>query len=189
MSLDSYIKLENKEAVIASLNALNMEIQAGVIKGMKASGKEIVKEVKNSFPVAQTIANMSRYDRTETIVSIPGNTPMVQTGELRDSVYSKIMPLMLNEPITLKISHAKHAFYGHMLEFGTSKMAARPWFYNGVAKAAPFLKESLSKMLSEVVARRNKLRTQYVRQKTMTSAQAYEAQMNDISKLKELAEQ
>jgi hypothetical protein len=44
-------------------------------------------------------------------------------------------------------------------------------------------------MLTTVVNRRNKLRNEYVRQKSMTAMQAYEASQSDLGKLKELAEQ
>lgn len=185
---ESFIKLENKEAVIADLESLKQEIQEGVIKQLKEGGQELTKGLKDSLPVAQMEADLARADTFETITSAPGSAPMVQTGELRDSIFSKIMPLMLGEAITLKISTLKYGFYGRMLEFGTSKMAARPWFYSGLAKVAPHLKGRLESMLSKTVARRNQMRGRYVRSGKMTSAQAIEAASNDAAKLVEFTE-
>ncbi len=185
---ESFLKLENKEAVIADLESLKQEIQEGVIKELKAGGHELTKGLKDSLPVAQTEADLASSDTEDTIVSAPGSAPMVQSEELRDSIFSKIMPLMLSEAITLKISTLKYGFYGRMLEFGTSKMAARPWFYSGLVKVAPYLKDRLEGMLSEMVKRRNEMRGRYVRGGKMTGAQALAAASNDIAKLTKFTE-
>lgn len=51
--------------------------------------------------------------------SRPGEPPHVDTGELRDSI-----DWQFSGPDSIRITEAAH---GDLLEFGTAKMAARPW--------------------------------------------------------------
>ena len=185
MSFESFIALENKDAVIASLQGIAGEIQENVIATLKDGGKEIKQGLKDSFPIAQHIANMSAYDIDGYMRSVPGGVPMSQTGQLKESIYSKIMPLLLGEAITLKIGTFGYAFYGHILEFGSTKMAARPWFYSGIARLVPSMKGQLETMLSKVISRRNTLRGDYISRGRMSRGQAFEEGQKDIAKFQD----
>lgn len=168
---DSFIKLTNKEDVIASLKALEGDIQANVIKAMSAGGKEIKKQLK---------AEIGHSAKGEP--STPGSAPHRLTGELRNSVYAKVEPPMLGEPITLKVSI--RAFFGRMLEFGTSKMAARPFFYTGVARAVPALFGKVREALAAEIRRRNSgLHQKNARRRSWTSAMLQGAIERDYDKL------
>jgi len=53
--------------------------------------------------------------------SLPGNPPHVDTGELWNSITYRV------QGTTITFKAAQHGIY---LEYGTSKMAARPWLNN-----------------------------------------------------------
>lgn len=142
-----FMLLENKEACIASLKKDFEDVQVGVVEAMKAAGAEIKKNLVNKIQDAPS----------EETHSTPGQTPFSQTGELKKNIRWAVLPLMLGEPITLKIWENWKSFYGHMLEFGTSKMAARPWFFSGIQETFPFLKSIVENRIEEVVKRKNEL--------------------------------
>ena len=139
----SFIQLENKDAVIASLQGIEGDIQANVVEKMKEGGTQVKEALRASLPAGSGQP------------SAPGGVPYSQTGELQSKIQATVQPLMLNEPVTLRVYVTKKGFYGRMLEFGTSKMAARPWFFSGIATMFPFLKDQVSEALAAVVARRN----------------------------------
>jgi len=171
MDFNSFMKLENKDAVIASLQSLEGDIQANVIKAMQEGGKEIKQHLKEKIK-----------DAPEGVASAPGSAPFSQTGELKSGIRAKVLPPMLGEPITLKISVA--GFFAHMLEFGTSKMAARPWFYTGIAEKVPALFGQIRNTLSAVINRRNtELHPKNARRRNWTSDQLMGAKEKDAQKL------
>ena len=139
--------LVNKDAVIASLQNDFEDIQTGVVEAMKTVGGEIKKGLQNKLQDAPD-------DKTS---SSPGQAPFSKTGELKKGIRYAVLPLMLGEPITLKIWESWRGFYGHMLEFGTSKMPAHPWFFSGIIEMLPFLKTAVEARISEVVKRKNEL--------------------------------
>lgn len=55
--------------------------------------------------------------------SSPGEAPRLRTGNLRDSIETRTVS-RTNKEVTWKVSVT---YYGEYLEFGTSKMAARPF--------------------------------------------------------------
>jgi hypothetical protein len=145
-SFESFIALTNKDAIIASLGGIEADVQNQVVKNLKDGGSRVKDALRDSLPDAWGVD----------AVSLPGGVPLSQTGELRSKIQATVLPLMLNEPVTLKIYVTMKGFYGRMLEFGTSKMAARPWFYDGIKRMFPFLAGNVETALAEVVARRNK---------------------------------
>ncbi len=58
--------------------------------------------------------------------SKPGEVPHVDTGELRRSIGCDT-PRPLTRRIGSGIGSATRVGYGAMLEYGTARMAARPW--------------------------------------------------------------
>lgn len=146
MSLESYIKLENKETVIAALKAAENDVQQQVVNDLGKAGVEVRNKLRDSLPEAPG----------EDMHSTPGTAPYSQTGELKRKIQAKVMPLQLGEPVTLSIHVTKKGFYGRILEFGSSKMAARPWFFSGIAQAFPVLKDAVAEAVAKVIERRNK---------------------------------
>ena len=140
---ESFMRLENKDAVIASLQGIEGEVQANVVEKMKDGGQQVKESLRAGLPAGSGQP------------SAPGGVPYSQTGELASKIQATVMPLMLGEPVSLKVYVTKKGFYGRMLEFGTSKMAARPWFFSGITQMFPFLKDQAEAAKNAVIARRN----------------------------------
>jgi hypothetical protein len=175
MSFESFMALENKDAVIASLKQDFADVQVGVQETMAMNGVLIQKTLQDSLapapagshsaPGAAPYSHEAHTVKSRSKTS--GKTLSYEIGgELKKSIHYKVLPLMLGEAITLKIYSTSLAFYGHMLEFGTSKMAARPWFFSGIQQMFPSLKSSIAARVNEVIERKNEL----ARKRTVSSA-------------------
>jgi hypothetical protein len=142
---ESMMGFTNKDAIIKSLGTIEGDVQQKVVDNLKKGGKDVKESLKSTLQDAP-----AKYE-----YSSPGSVPFSQTGETRDAIGARVLPLMLGEPVTLKIFVTKKGFPGRMLEWGTSKMAARPWFFSGIIKMFPFLGDQVAEALAEVIAKRN----------------------------------
>lgn len=85
--------------------------------------------------------------------SAPGDSPNVQTGHLRDAIYQAFADKESGESKAVyRVSWNKRkAPHGHLLENGTSKMAARPFLrpaYDAARRRA--LQAANARMVAEV---------------------------------------
>ena len=74
----------------------------------------------------------------KTTPSIPGEPPGKVTGNLLKGLATK------THPSTTLVGFKPPAYHARMLEFGTSKMAARPVLFPTFAEEAPTIKRILS---------------------------------------------
>lgn len=121
-----------------------------VIKGLEDAAarrmSEAVNVVRNQ--ALETLSG-SRSGRTYKVpgtgrtytASAPGEPPAQASGELRQSVKTMIVS-EAKKLIGLVGSDSKHAA---PLEFGTRRMAARPWLKISFEKALPAIKDILSR--------------------------------------------
>ena len=59
------------------------------------------------------------------------------------------------KPIKLMVHVTRRGFYGYFLEYGTSKQAARPFFFPNMIKYFPSVKKTLEKMVNDRIDRSN----------------------------------
>jgi hypothetical protein len=69
-------------------------------------------------------------------VSAPGDPPHKRKGHLRGGVVFEIAA----DGLSSRVGILKNVIYGLYLEFGTKKMAARPWLLATLKKVMPQLK-------------------------------------------------
>jgi len=65
--------------------------------------------------------------------SAPGSPPRKRTGTLQKSVAFEVSWMNLGEPVFL-VRVGTNVPYGRFLEYGTRKMAARPWLRPGLSE-------------------------------------------------------
>jgi HK97 gp10 family phage protein len=95
---------------------------------------ESAEELRNE--VVRTVSNASP--------SSPGQPPGVVTGQLRNSVFADPVAGVGSNRVTIEVG--ARAPYAGFLEFGTSKMAPRPFLRPAVARATP-------RISSKIIAR------------------------------------
>jgi HK97 gp10 family phage protein len=72
--------------------------------------------------------------------SPPGDPPFVQTGRLRGSVAHEVVGLIGRV--------GTNVIYGRFLEFGTRRMAARPWLRRALAEMRAAITAILTKRIN-----------------------------------------
>jgi len=113
----------SKEAVVETINDLAMDTHANAVQGIQrgpASGRTYKR------------GNVTHR------ASAAGEYPMSDTGRLASNVEFTVASLAKPESEV-----GTNIIYGAYLEFGTSKMAARPWLMPSFIKAAKGIEAEL----------------------------------------------
>jgi len=115
------------ELLVDTINDVAMDTQNEAVRGIQRGP-----------------ANGRTYKRgtvTHT-ASAPGQFPMSDTGRLASNVES-----ILATPANIRAKVGTNIIYGAYLEFGTSKMAARPWLQRSFRQAAEGVAKELKAKL------------------------------------------
>lgn len=93
--------------------------------------------------IQQSPATGRTYRRGSTVhrASAPGEAPATDTGNLVQNITVEKKEIMYYD-----VGSRKDAPYGYWLEFGTSKMDARPWLTPAVKQGRKKLKTELRKL-------------------------------------------
>lgn len=105
---------DGEKLALATVTVATVTTQAEAKKGIAAGGKS-----------GRTYQRRSVTHRA----SAPGQYPATDTGRLLSSV-----DMILPSPTNMEGTVGTDVKYGPMLEFGTSKMAARPWLMPSFVK-------------------------------------------------------
>lgn len=103
----------NKSRVVIRFNHIpqaRAKIEENASKLVRAVGFEVERYIKQSFGTSPSAA---------------GEPPGVDTGALRSSIHNEVV-----DPLTVLVADAVD--YGVHLEFGTTKMGARPFMLPGL---------------------------------------------------------
>jgi len=82
--------------------------------------------------------------------------PLGPTGNLKRSIHAKMMPAKGGyPPVAIAAVDRKIAPHGHLVEFGTVKMSARPFFRPAIAEVLPrafgALKDSFKRKIESIL--------------------------------------
>lgn len=133
------IKIEGLDDLFADLNRLG-ELSDDLIMDTindvaMDTQQEAVRGIQRGPASGQTRADGSR-------ASAPGEFPMSDTGRLASNV-----DMILATPAKMQAKVGTNIIYGAYLEFGTSRMAARPWLERSFRKAAEGVAKELKAKL------------------------------------------
>jgi len=117
------------DEVFKELQKVQSDIEDGVVESFKKDGKEVVKAVKSVAPK--------------------------KSGQLKKDIKSAVYE-DYGKPIKLKIFiKRRSAFYGFFAEFGTSKQAARPFFFRTILAKYPDIKSNIKNLINARIDRSN----------------------------------
>ncbi len=105
--------------------------------GNTAAGLELVKVMQGVLSTPAARINKSF------IGSLPGQSPKMRTGELRNSIYT-------TKTSSGSIIVGSRAPYARALEYGTSTMAARPFLYRSLNLARTAMRTEALKAMTRV---------------------------------------
>ena len=140
------IRLEGSDQMQAALREASQEIKAAASKAVLGTALELQRNVVKSVqhgPASGRVYrkyNPSRVHRA----SAPGQAPMSDTGRLASSI-----TFDQDGPLTATVGSV--VAYAVYLEYGTSRMAARPFFRPAVETIRPKFMRRLEVALGDAI--------------------------------------
>ena len=126
------IRLEGSEQLQRELRRLSDDLRREVGQVVSGAALEMRNDIVSSLdrgPASGVTYKKSNPTRTHT-ASAPGQPPMTDTGRLANSItFDRLGDL--TAVVGTKVDYAPH------LEYGTSRMAARPFFRPAVERMRP----------------------------------------------------
>lgn len=136
-------------------NFLSNDIIPSVTNFLEKTIKLCCEKVRDDiqFNMAHTPRDMSKtyYSNNKTKAhhpSLPGNPPAPDSGNLRDSIRYEIEKTG-NTVYGIVGTTQKDPPYGEYTEYGTSKMAPRPWLRPAMISNNEFIRTSISKSVEK----------------------------------------
>lgn len=109
------------DKLIKQLNRLPLDARAGIGRALAVSVMELDTYAKQKIQGGGRGGRVYRRPSVTHQASAPGEFPKTDTGQLVSSLFFRIGADKLSAFFGTKLA------YGRYLEFGTSRMAARPW--------------------------------------------------------------
>lgn len=117
-------------------------------KGVFASAQKVEKEAKVSILQGSKTGRIYRRRTVTHRASAPGEAPANDTGRLANSIKSyNLSRFKFAESIV--VAGRGLAKYATMLEFGTAKMAARPFMFPAVERSRQWIMDRLTRAVSD----------------------------------------
>lgn len=129
---------EMKELFKQAKDEVKREVSQAVARSTLSVHSRAVKRIQNG-PASGIVYDLYDPKRTHQ-ASAPGQPPMSDTGRLASSMKWHLYPYEGNV-----FSPVEYAFW---LEFGTSRMAARPFLFPSVEEERPIFMKALKEILS-----------------------------------------
>jgi len=144
------VKIEGMDRINRATGVARKAIAEELNKGLFAVAKKVEGETKRSILNGQ---KSGRFYRRRTVVhraSAPGEAPASDTGRLVNSINSTVETAKAEAVIKAGGGLVR---YARMLEFGTAKMAARPFLFPTVERLRNWIVERLNKSLRDGLIR------------------------------------
>lgn len=139
------VRLEGGEELARAMRGITDAMRQGVSEAVEETARNIETGVKMRMQQGQKTGRVYKRGGVLHQASAPGQSPAVDTGVLLGSIYSE------KETDMMWVAGSRLA-YAAYLEFGTSRMAARPaWVPEAREHAGNFKKMIEAVLLREVV--------------------------------------
>ncbi len=113
--------VRNADRLIRQLSQLRLDARAGIGKALATSVVQMDAYAKEKIQGGGRSGKTYRRRSITHQASAPGEFPKTDTGQLVASLYFRVAADKLSAFFGTKL------LYGSFLEFGTSRMRARPW--------------------------------------------------------------
>lgn len=140
------VEIDGLQRIDRASNAARKAIAEEIGKGLFAVAKKVEGEAKRSILNGQKSGRIYQRRSVTHQASAPGESPASDTGRLVNSINGTVETAKAEAVVKAGSGAVK---YARMLEFGTSKMAARPFFFPAVEKSRPWIIERLNKSLRD----------------------------------------
>lgn len=146
------IHVEGLDRIERGTEAARKAISEELAKAMQASMLRVEREAKQSILNGQKSGRLYKFGNVFHRASAPGEAPASNTGRLVNSIRGRVDTSALKQG-RLEGTVSVNVSYGRPLEFGTSKMAARPFLFPALEKSKEWIRERLNKAVRDGVIR------------------------------------
>lgn len=134
-------KIEGLDKIASATEAVRQAVADEVNKAAYASAQKVSAEAKKSILDGQKSGRVYKRRSVTHRASAPGEAPASDTGRLANSINS--YPVGNGEAIS--VAGRGTVNYAAMLEFGTSKVAPRPFMFPALEKSRVWIEERFNK--------------------------------------------
>ncbi|MBP3955395.1 hypothetical protein J8F10_08890 [Gemmata sp. G18] len=146
--MDFSVKVEGLDKIQNATLDVQRSIEAELVKGLFASAKKVEGEAKRSITDGQKTGRVYTRRTVTHQASAPGEAPASDTGRLVNSINSSVDGLD-----GVVVAGGGIVDYARSLEFGTSKMSARPFMFPALEKSKGWIRERLAKAVRIAAAK------------------------------------
>lgn len=136
------VKVEGLDRIERATREVQLAVNTELKKALFASAKQVESEAKRSITSGQKTGRVYKRRSVTHRASAPGEAPASDTGRLVNSINSY---LSTDGLYSFVIAGRGLVKYAAMLEFGTIKMAARPFMFPALEKSRDWIRERLAK--------------------------------------------
>lgn len=116
-----------------------------IVLALDESAASLQKEAKTGIETGKRSGRIYRRAGESHQASAPGEFPKSWTGYLVQSIFKRVLSSSLEAQVGTYLD------YGKFLEFGTSRMQARPWLRPSFLKVAPAVRDRMYLALGNAV--------------------------------------
>lgn len=139
--MDISFKIEGLDKLQKASKGVAESINRELLIALDASARHVSAEMKRSIAQGPKTGRLYKRRTVTHQASAPGEAPASDTGRLVNSVATYLERRAKYAVITAGRGLAR---YARMLEFGTAKMAARPFFFVAVEKSRAWIQNRLN---------------------------------------------
>jgi HK97 gp10 family phage protein len=148
--VDFSVQVEGLDQIAKATRAAQEEIDRQLNVALFASAKRVEGQAKRSILSGEKTGRVYRRRTVVHQASAPGEAPASDTGRLVNSINSY---LDRSKKTALVIAGRGTALYAAMLEFGTRKMAARPFMFPALEGNRDWIRERLAAAFRKATAK------------------------------------
>lgn len=132
------------------LSKISPKIKHSLVNTIKLCCKKVQDDIQYSMAHTERNTSVSYYTNNKTKAhhpSLPGNPPAVDTGNLRESIRYEVHEEE-KEVYGVVGSTQKDPNYAVYTEYGTSRMAPRPWLRPAMEKNNDWIRKSIARAVA-----------------------------------------
>jgi HK97 gp10 family phage protein len=138
------VQIEGLDRIGNATQAVRDSVAREIQVALKASGERVRGEAIKSILEGNKSGKIYRRGSVTHKASAPGEAPANDTGRLASSIIS-----IQNKDESLVIAGRGQVKYAAFLEFGTERMAERPFMLPALEKSRNWIKERLNKAVRD----------------------------------------
>lgn len=144
------VQIQGLENLARSSKAVRLAIEKEIAAGLFASAKKIEGDAKKSILTGQKSGRIYVRGNVTHQSSAPGQAPASDTGRLANSINGEMVKGALESIVRAGSGVVK---YARMLEFGTIRMAARPFFQPAVESNRKWIMDRMKQAVQRGIQR------------------------------------